>query len=198
MAALDRNNGAIMTSLLVDARPIHGDPGLSEVNRVFADMRRHPGTMRLLLQEMLSRRAKPRGLRETLGRGPEFVNVKTDGLLPLVNLARWAALSVGSAALPTVERLRAAAGSEMLPDEQASTMVEVFGDLQRLRLRYQLRQWQAGDSPTDVLEMQRVSPIDRRILSQAIREVAAVQRRMDNIAVYVPVDEWTARQDAGS
>jgi CBS domain-containing protein len=198
MAAPDRNNGAIMTSLLVDARPIHGDPGLSEVNRVFADIRRHPGTMRLLLQEMLSRRAKPRALREALGRRAEFVNIKTDGLLPLVNLARWAALSVGSAALPTVERLRVAAGSEMLPDEQAATLVEVFGELQRLRLRYQFRQWQAGDPPTDVLEMQRVSPIDRSILSQAIREVAAVQRRMDNIAVYVPVDEWTARQDSGS
>lgn len=198
MAAPDRNNGAIMTSLLVDGRPIHGDPGLSEVDRVFADVRKHPGTMRLLLQEMLARRAKPHVLREALRRRPEFVNVKNDGLLPLVNLARWAALSVGSSALPTVERLRAAAGSEMMPQESASTLIEVFGELQRLRLRYQLRQWRDGEPPTDVLEMATVSPIDRSILAQAIREVAAVQRRMDNIAVYVPVDEWTARQNAGS
>lgn len=198
MAAPDRNNGAIMTSLLVDGRPIHGDPGLSEVDRVFADVRKHPGTMRLLLQEMLARRAKPHVLREALRRRPEFVNVKNDGLLPLVNLARWAALSVGSSALPTVERLRAAAGSEMLPQESASTLIEVFGELQRLRLRYQLRQWRDGEPPTDVLAMATVSPIDRSILAQAIREVAAVQRRMDNIAVYVPVDEWTARQGADS
>jgi CBS domain-containing protein len=100
--------------------------------------------------------------------------------------------------LPTVERLRAAAGSEMMPQESASTLIEVFGELQRLRLRYQLRQWRDGEPPTDVLEMATVSPIDRSILAQAIREVAAVQRRMDNIAVYVPVDEWTARQNAGS
>jgi len=194
MATPERNNGAIMTSLLVDGRPIHGDPGLSEVNRVFADVRHHPGTMRLLLQEMLARRAKPHALREALRRRPEFLDIKSDGLLPLVNIGRWAALSVGSAALPTVHRLRAAAGSEMLPQERADTLIEVFGELQRLRLRYQLVQWQAGESPTDVLVMDRVSPIDRSVLSQAIREVAAVQRRMDNIAVYVPVDEWTARQ----
>ncbi len=198
MATPERNNGAIMTSLLVDGRPIHGDPGLSEVNRVFADVRHHPGTMRLLLQEMLSRRAKPHAWREALRRPPEFLDIKSDGLLPLVNIGRWAALSVGSAALPTVQRLQAAAGSEMLPQERVSTLIEVFGELQRLRLRYQLMQWQAGESPTDVLVMERVSPIDRSILFQAIREVAAAQRRMDNVAVYVPVDEWTARQGAGT
>src|SRR6476646_6394438 len=141
MATPERNNGAIMTSLLVDGRPIHGDPGLSEVNRVFADVRHHPGTMRLLLQEMLARRAKPHALREALRRRPEFLDIKSDGLLPLVNIGRWAALSVGSAALPTVHRLRAAAGSEMLPQERADTLIEVFGELQRLRLRYQLVQW---------------------------------------------------------
>jgi CBS domain-containing protein len=198
MATPDRNNGAIMTSLLVDGRPIHGDPGLSAVDRVFADVRFHPGTMRLLLQEMLSRRAKPHALREALRIRPELLDIKADGLLPLVNLGRWAALSVGSAALPTVERLRAAAGSEMLPEDRAATLIEVFGELQRLRLRYQLMQWEAGETPTDLLVMERVSPIDRSILIQAIREVAAAQRRMDNIAVYVPVDEWATRQGAGS
>ena len=52
------HKGAIMTSLLVDGRPIHGDPGLPAVSRVFSDLREHPGTMRLLLQESLSYRAK--------------------------------------------------------------------------------------------------------------------------------------------
>ena len=32
------HNGAMMTSLLVDARPIHGDPGLPAVARVFGDL----------------------------------------------------------------------------------------------------------------------------------------------------------------
>ena len=58
MAAPVEHNGAMMTSLLVDGRPIHGDPGLPAVTRVFTDLREHPGTMRLLLQESLSRRAK--------------------------------------------------------------------------------------------------------------------------------------------
>ncbi|MFL6065929.1 MAG: putative nucleotidyltransferase substrate binding domain-containing protein [Friedmanniella sp.] len=186
------NQGAIMTSLLVDGRPIHGDPGLPAATKVFSDLRRHPGTMRLLLQESLSRRAKKPNLRGVLSRRSGAFDVKDHAVLPIVNLARWAALSVGSAALPTTDRLRAASGSAMLPQNQADTLVEVFEVLQRLRLRYQLQQRQRGERPSDVLEMDRVSPLDRSVISQAVREVAAAQRRMDNVSLYVPAEAWAS------
>src|SRR6185436_4916313 len=51
LASPEKNQGAIMTSLLVDGRPIHGDPGLPAVTEVFQEVRRHPGTMRLLMRE---------------------------------------------------------------------------------------------------------------------------------------------------
>ena len=82
---------------------------------------------------------------------PDTFDIKAHALLPVVNIARWAALSVGSAVLPTTERLRAASGSAMLPAESARTLIEVFEVLQRLRLRYQLRQYRAGERPTDVV-----------------------------------------------
>ncbi|WP_232668322.1 putative nucleotidyltransferase substrate binding domain-containing protein [Pseudonocardia sp. TRM90224] len=193
MAAPEAHNGAMMTSLLVDGRPIHGDPGLPAVTQVFGDLRRHPGTMRLLLQESLSKRAKLRSMRHILSRRPDTFDIKAHALVPVVNIARWAALSVGSAALPTVERLRAAAGSAMLPDEQAGTLIEVFGVLQRLRLRYQLMQHAVGDRPSDLITMSRMSSIDRSVIAQAVREISAVQRRMDNVAQYVPTKEWASR-----
>jgi CBS domain-containing protein len=192
LAAPADHNGAMMTSLMVDGRPIHGDPGLPAVTRVFGDMRRHPGTMRLLLTESLSRRAKLRSARTLLARRPETFDIKTHALLPIVNIARWAALSVGSAVLPTTERLRSAAGSAMLPEAQAATLIEVFEVLQRLRLRYQLLQHQRGDHPSDVLVMDRMSSIDRSVIAQAVREIAAVQKRMDNVSHYVPAESWAA------
>jgi len=190
LAAPAEDKGAIMTSLLVDGRPIHGDPGLPAAAAVFGDLRRHPGTMRLLLQESLSRRARMPTHRSVLTRRTGTFDVKEHAVLPIVNLARWAALSVGSAALPTTERLQAAAGSAMLPQDQATTLVEVFEVLQRLRLRYQIAQHQRGERPTDVLSMDQVSPIDRSVIAQAVREVSAVQRRMDNISLYVPAEAW--------
>jgi CBS domain-containing protein len=192
LAAPADNKGAIMTSLLVDGRPIHGDPGLPAASRVFSDLREHPGTMRLLLQESLASRAKLRSMWGVFNRRADTFNIKKHALLPVVNIARWAALSVGSAALPTPERLRSAAGSAMLPQEQADILIEVFEVLQRLRLRYQLLQQQRGDRPSDVMTMDRMSPIDRSIVAQAVREISSVQRRMDNISVYVPAEAWAS------
>ncbi len=184
------DNGAMMASLLVDARPIHGDPGLPEVARVFAELRTHPGTMRLLLQESLAGRARRHFVVDVFRGRADTFDLKAHALQPVVNIARWAALSIGSPALPTVDRLRGSAGSTMLPESVASTLVEVFEVLQRLRLRYQLRQIDAGETPTDVLELDRVSPIDRSVITEAVREVAAAQRRMTNIAAYVEPDAW--------
>jgi len=188
-APLD-HNGAMMTSLLVDARPIHGDPGLPAVTRVFSDLREHPATMRLLLEESLSKRARIRTVRDLLRREDTF-DVKQHALLPLVNLARWAALSAGSFVLPTVERLRTAGGTSMLPAARAATLVEVFEVLQGLRLGYQLRQMERGERPSDLLERAELSSKERSTIARAVREIAAVQRRADNVALYAPAEEWT-------
>lgn len=189
-----KNNAAMMTSLLVDARPIHGDPGLPTVTRVFTALRRHPGTMRLLLEESLSKRARWRSIKQLLsGKGDTF-DVKQHALLPMVNLARWAGLSVGSASLQTTARLREAAGSQMLPQAQADTLIEVFEVLQRFRLRYQFGQLRADEQPTDLVSLEQISAIDRSTISQAVREIAAVQRRADNISQYVDAEAWTARE----
>jgi CBS domain-containing protein len=193
LAAPEDHQGAIMTSLLVDGRPIYGDPGLPAVTEVFRELRDHPGTMRLLLQFSLSARARMRSardLRDLLTRRPEHVDVKAHAVLPIVNIARWAALAVGAAALSTTDRLRAASGSEMLPEAQADLLIEVFGVLQRLRLRYQLMQHQDGIRPSDELLVARLSPLDRSVLGQAVREIAAVQRRMANVSAFVPPSEW--------
>jgi CBS domain-containing protein len=152
--------------------------------------------MRLLLQESLSKRAKLRPMRHLLSRHPGTFDIKRHALLPIVNVGRWAALSVGSAALPTTERLRAAAGSAMLPDEQAKTLIEVFGVLQRLRLRYQLMQHRAGDQPSDLITINRMSSIDRSVIAQAVREISSVQRRMGNVSQVVPAEAWASPEPA--
>jgi CBS domain-containing protein len=80
----------------------------------------------------------------------------------------------------------------MLPADTATTLIEVFDVLQRLRLRYQMRQYRAGEEPTDVVTMKRLSPLDRSVIAQAVREVSAAQRRMDNMSHYVAVEEWAS------
>jgi CBS domain-containing protein len=184
------NQGAMMTSLLVDARPVWGDTGLPAVARVFNDLRAHPLTMQLLLKESLAYRARMRSVRDLLARRPETFDIKAHALLPITNIARWAALSAGTAVLPTPERLRESGTSEMLPAVQGRTLAEVFEVLQGVRLEAQLDQVHRGERASDVLRLEHLSPLDRSVIASAVREIAAVQRRMDNLAAWLPAEEW--------
>ena len=183
--AVHRTGLAVIASLLVDARPVHGTPGLPEVARVFTDFRQHPAAMDLLLSESLSHRAKERErtLRDVFtGKGDTF-NVKTHGLLPVVSIARWAALGVGSTELQTVKRLRDASGSAILPSAEADRLIEVFEILQRMRLRHHLNRLRHGQPPSDLIDRDELSPIERSMIGQAVREINAIARRMDRVAL---------------
>ena len=176
-----KGQAIIMTCLMVDGRPIHGDPGLPEASRVFSGLRRHPLTMKLMLRAALDPGAF--GRRHWLRRRRDF-DLKTQAMLPIVNIARWAALSIGSTALSTTERLFDAAGSELLSSADAATLIEVFEVLEDLRLRHQLEQVETGEKPTDTVQLRELNSIDRDILSTAVKEIAAVRRRLNNLAEY--------------
>ena len=72
----------------------------------------------------------------------------------------------------------------------ADVLAEVFEVLQRIRLRHQLSQRERGSTPTDIVTMHRLSPLDRSVISQAVREISSVQKRMENVSQYVSPDEW--------
>ena len=195
-APLD-NQGMMFTSLLLDGRPIWGDQGLPAVAEVFADLRSHPGTLRLLLAETLTSKARLRSMRDVLARRGGTFDIKNHALTPLVNIARWGALSVGSSEVDTRSRLRAAAGSTMLSQDSATTLVEVFDTLQRIRLENQVDQLDRREDPSDVVTMRRLSPLDRSLIAPSGREIAAVQRRMGNTSQYTPVTEWGSGARSG-
>lgn len=183
--------GAMMTSLLLDSRALYGEQGELPVAQVFRNVHSHRGTLRLLLQDALSVRPRTRGASDALLlRRPADFDIKRHALLPLVNLARWVALNVESSASSTPDRLRAAAGTPFLPDALATTLVEVFEVLQRLRLHYQLQQRGEGRRASDHVAYSMMSPIDRSIVSQAVREIGQAQRRLANVAAYSDSEEW--------
>lgn len=187
-----RDQGAIMISLLLDARQVVGAPLDAEAAELAATMRQHPGTVKLLLEDALARRARRNTSWESLWRKADHYDIKEHALLPLVNLARWSALAIGSLERSTPARLKAAAGSTLLPQEQANTLVEVFEVLQQLRLRYQIEQRRAGIRPSDALLVDQLSPIDRSVVTQAAREISAAQKRYANLGAWTDPSEWAA------
>ena len=172
-------DAVIMISLLVDGRPIHGDTGLPEVARVFRDLRRHRRTMSVLLSASIAQSARLRRPRR------RRVELKAQLLLPIANIARWAALVARSPVLPTIERLLAASGSPMLSRADGTALADAFRAVQEIRLTHQVEQLNTGQAPDDVVSLSELSPVDRAVLAEASRVVASSQRRMGNMAPLV-------------
>ena len=78
---------------------------------------------------------------------------------------------------------RAAAGAEALSPRDAETLTDVFVMLQRLRMTHQIEQQTVGRTPGDVITMSELSPLNRSLLNEGLREIVAVQRRVPNFGV---------------
>jgi CBS domain-containing protein len=111
-------------------------------------------------------------------------NIKRGGLLPIVDIARYAGLAAGTTSTSTHARLRAGAGAGILDDDQAVSLGEAFDLFAELRLEHQLQQIKAGDSPDDFVDPKTLNRLTRRYLREAFRVVTAGQRALGNELVY--------------
>jgi CBS domain-containing protein len=178
-----KDHGLLMSSLLLDARVVWGDPALHTVPAAVGRMPvEHPNALRLQLLDALSGKVRTRSLRDVVARRGGTFDLKDHALTPIVNLARWGGLTVGLGSASTPARLEAAAGNGILSDGDAKILREVFDLLQRLRMAHQIEQISAGRTPGDIITMSELSPLNRSLLTDGVREVAAVQRRVRHVA----------------
>lgn len=177
-----QDQALVMLSMLADARVVAGDPALDPRPAALDQLRLHPAVMRLLLREAVGDKAKLHSFKDVMTRRTGTVDLKASAVQPIVNIARWAGISVGARTSSTLERLKAAAGSGFLLDDDAQVLIESFEVLQQIRVRHQTDQFAAGRPPTDEVVISELTPLSRSLLSNAVREVAGVQRRLEYAA----------------
>jgi CBS domain-containing protein len=178
------DKGLVFSSLLLDGRVVWGDAALHTVPAAYRRMRtEHPNALRLQLLNALADRVRTRSLRDVLARRGGTFDLKSHAVTPIVNLARWGGLAGDVASASTPARLQAAAANGALSERDASTLGEVFVMLQRLRMSHQVEQLALGNRPGDVITMSELSPLNRSLLNDGLREIAAVQRRVGNFGI---------------
>jgi CBS domain-containing protein len=174
-----KSRGLILSSLLLDGRVIWGDEALHTVPVAYRRMRaEHPNALRLQLLDALAARVRARSLRDVLSRRGGTFDLKSHALTPIVNLARWGGMTADVASASTPARLTAATETGALSEDDAKTLGEVFVLLQQLRMAHQVDQLSAGQRPGDIITMSELSPLNRGLLNDALREIVAVQRRL--------------------
>jgi CBS domain-containing protein len=115
---------------------------------------------------------------EDTGEFPGTLDLKGYGARPFVDGARILALANRLGATSTAARLRAASAAGVLPQGEASALVEAFHFIQMLRLRRQYLETGIAPGAENRIDPERLSQIDRRILKEAFRQAAVLQERL--------------------
>jgi CBS domain-containing protein len=168
-------------SVFFDFATVHGDDSL--LNEVRSKLLAKTKGNSLFLAH-LSRNALM--LRPPLGFFRDFVlisdgehksslDIKHNGIAPIVDLARIYALAEGIASVNTIERLRKAAGSPSISKESAANLIDAYEFLGILRLEHQANLLQAGKEPNNYLSPKKLSKLEREHLKDAFKVIKALQ-----------------------
>jgi CBS domain-containing protein len=172
----------ILVSVVVDSRPTWGVGAGMAIADALGPARAHPALLRQLARFSLSYRPPTGFLRglvvEHSGEHRGRLDLKHGGLVPIVDLARWAGMAAGVTSASTPERLDSAAKAGTLSAADASTLADAFDLVLGLRLEHQVEQLEAGRRPDDHLDPAELSPLARSYLREAFRAVASVQKRV--------------------
>jgi len=173
----------ILVSVITDSRPVWSSRGSATGGlweaRPYPD---HPYLLRLLARFALSFRPPTGFLRDFVvehsGERRGQLDIKHGGLIPIVDLARWAGMAAGIASASTLERLRAAEAAGTMESPEARTLIEAFGFIFSLRLDHQVEQLRRGQAPDDFIDPKTLNPLARSYLREAFRAVASVQANL--------------------
>jgi CBS domain-containing protein len=182
-----RQQALIFVSLITDSRPVWDSGQAAPAARTLWDARSRldqSGLRRLLARFALSFRP-PTGfwrdfVVEHSGEHRGQLDLKHGGLIPIVDLARWAGMGAGVTSGSTRERLQAAEAAGTLEAAEASTLLEAFDFIFSLRLDHQVEQLRHGEPPDDFIDPKRLNPLARSYLREAFRAVASVQAGLTN------------------
>jgi CBS domain-containing protein len=180
----EKDRGVVMTGLLADATGvldrINGNDELRA--QTVEAARRHPAARQAMLQDATAVRATIPSRLRIFATQHDTVDLKLAAVDPIVKIARWAALSAGSQAISTLERLDDAAGAKVLDAEDASSLRDCYQSLSRIRWRTRAAAWIEGDRITERISLSDLAPAERAALRTVAREVGGIRRKLNFLA----------------
>lgn len=106
------------------------------------------------------------------------IDLKLHGITPFVDAARLVALTHGLPHTNTLQRLRAAAKTNNLPQADIDAWSSAYGYIQLLRMRNHQLQLEKGEELDNYLQPEKLNALDRRILKEAFRQARKFQSRL--------------------
>lgn len=108
------------------------------------------------------------------------LDLKHEGVVPIVDLARVYALSAGITAVNTVDRLTSGARSSVLSPSGASSLVDAYETISMIRLQHQARQIRQGTAPDNFVDPAQLPGAQKERLRNAMKSIKSIQSTMSN------------------
>jgi CBS domain-containing protein len=159
--------------IFFDYRAVGGTLDPAPLDRALERARRHRLFVRALARSALD--LSPPGT--LLLRQSSRVDLKRDGISPVVYLARCYAIEVGAAARNTLERLDAARAGGLMGENVHAEVTEAYRFLRGLLLRGQLRAISEHRPVGSELAFADLSPLERSRLKGSFRAIKAWQEK---------------------
>ncbi|GLX78320.1 cyclic nucleotide-binding protein [Thalassotalea insulae] len=169
------------SSVFFDLVTVHGDSQLLEQvrSRLLSKTKNNTLFLAHLSKNALALRPPLGFFRDFVlikdGENKNVLDLKHNGIAPIVDLARIYALSEGIAATNTIERLQQAAGSPSLTKASAANLIDAFQFLGLLRITHQANCLQANKKPDNYLAPKHISKLEREHLKDAFKVIKTLQ-----------------------
>jgi CBS domain-containing protein len=167
--------GLLEAAIFFDFRKIAGALDLEPLEATLDRAGGRPLFLRWLARSALER-GPPAPVALRLRGDASTVDLKAQGLAPIVALARCYGLAAGARARSTAERLEAAVRRGLVSEGQRAEVLDALRLLLGLRLRRQLVAAAARGRAEDRVALAELDPSHRAQLKAALRAVAAWQR----------------------
>lgn len=174
----------MLSSIFFDLRPVTGATELfvplqrmilqkSRENRIFlaymmANAMQHRPPLGFFRQFVLERG----------GEHDDTLDLKHRGIVPITDMARLLALSLGKAPVNTVERLRACAGSPALSQDMAENLEDALEFIASLRIQHQANQIRRNQPTDNYVPPADLSELEREHLKHAFKVIQGMQETM--------------------
>ncbi len=174
------------SSIFFDLRAIYGDHALLDEIRL--TMLETSKESSMFLAHLTSNAVK---LKPPLGFIRDFVlvqdgehndtlDLKHNGLAPIVDLARIYALAEGIESVNTIERLKQASGTRSLSSEGGANLLDAFEFIGSLRVEHQAQQIREGVTIDNFMSPKVLSRLEREHLKDAFKVIQTMQNSLES------------------
>ena len=175
----------MLCSVWFDLRPIHGTKSLfDDLHRIIVSRAKDNRIFQAYLVGNAMTHHVPLGFFKNFvmirgGEHDSTLDLKHNGVVPIVDLARIHALANGLDEVNTFDRLRAVKAFPSISTQGASDLLDAFEFISITRLKHQVRQIRQGHAPDNFLHPESLSAFERTHLKDAFSVIKNLQSALE-------------------